>query len=355
MKEYSIIKIACEKGIKIADIYSKIKDNVKINSNFFEFQNLFSYSNKKNEIILNEIGIDRYAYTKVLPHLVQSKFYEPERDDRKMLSNLDDRWEWSNPNINDPLSEEDFSKLVNFCDSLSVSSLSTMILGFDEIEWDGTKPEKGTYGYNKAKSTYDFGENYLSNSVIIARDYEVKKYTVIISCEKRFRELEVIGNLIEFLGKIQLEKNYFAPETNFERAEWEKLKSEKWTLYNSMFENIDSLPLQDITRQFGDNKRKVNIKEYIKNYLCTDGWDFRKKNADELGMKISIDKGDTCISMCVISRHNGHHLQVFLKYDNEKFCFSKSLKQTLDAEDEEEIKKYFQNLKIIKDHMYNSL
>ena len=355
MKESSVITINCRKGMKIADIYSKIKDTVKYNSNFFEITGLFRYGKAKNEKVLDEIGIHKYSYIKVLPHLVNSKYYDPERDDVKLLSNLDDNWRWSNPNINTPLSEEDFSKLVDFCDSLSVNSLSTMILGIDEIEWDGNKPPKGTYGYEKAKNTFYYGENYLSNSVIIARNYENKKYTVILSCETRFRNFAVIDKLIEFLGEIKSEKNYFAPEDENERAEWEKLQTEKGAKFKAMIEGISVLPLHDIQRQGGDNKRKVNVRKYIKDYLCNEGWNFKKGDPDERGIMIGIEKDDACLSIRIISGHNGHHIQTLLVYHSEKFYFLEPNVLYLDAEDESEIVKYFENLKMIKEHMDKSL
>ena len=37
MKEYTVIKIECEQGMKGLDIYNTVKESVKFNSNFFEF------------------------------------------------------------------------------------------------------------------------------------------------------------------------------------------------------------------------------------------------------------------------------------------------------------------------------
>lgn len=64
---------------------------------------------------------------------MKSKYYDPIRDDRRLYSNLEEAWDWNNPNCTESLSEEHSKALLEFFDSLSLYDVSNMMFGFDEI------------------------------------------------------------------------------------------------------------------------------------------------------------------------------------------------------------------------------
>jgi hypothetical protein len=367
MKEYVVFKIKCKSGLGISEIYDKIKQTVKFNSNFFELNELYQFRpNIIKPKIYEEINLGKYAFVKALEHLKKNTYYSPERDDRRLISNLDARWALANENENEPLNEDDFSKLIEFCDELSSTDILTLMLGFDEIEWNGNKVEKGTYGYEKAKSTFDLGKNYLSNSIIIGRTGADlgKRYTVYLSCEKNFKDLGVVNEIVDFLGEIKEENYYFAPENSMEREEWTRAyECASFKFENAVLE-LEKLNLEKITKKelsldeqlFIEKNEKVNVRKHIKNYLCTDGWEIRKTLADECPIKVSKDKSDETISISIVSGHNGHHLQALLYYRSKKFLFTKHIHDLhCNMLLESSCEKYFENVKIIRDYLYEVL
>ncbi|MGM9635182.1 MAG: hypothetical protein ACI3YE_03425 [Candidatus Avispirillum sp.] len=363
MKEYTVIKIECEQGMKGLDIYNTVKESVKFNSNFFEFSDLFQHGREstKSRAEFEKLGLDKYFHIKVLEHLRKSQYYDPERDDRKLYSNLDFRWDWDNKKETASLDNEYFEKLISFGDRLKRFDVHSLMYGIDEIEWDGQKPARGTYGYEKAKSADYFGMNYLSDCVIIGRNYESKRYTVYLSCETRLRGLETVEKLISSLGKIKYERQYYAPESSAERTEWDNAYNEAAIKFkaptDSMEDFFDTLPHQDLSRYLMINRYEtsINVRKYQKQYLCTDGWKLEKCLPYEPYPFVSKEKGDTTVSIMIVPNHKGHYLQTLITYSSKRFDFCSNINYIYELLDDDDARKYFENLKLIRDYAYGML
>lgn len=359
MKEYVIIEVRCKKNLTIADMYGFIKGKIKHNNNFFELLDLFKFSKKPNTNALQKLtklSLDEYEYTKVLEHLSQNPNYDPKRDDRKVISNLDKRWQWYNYNNSQSLTDEQFSELIDFCDALKPLDVSTLMIGIDEIEWDNQKSNKGTFGYEKAHSTYSLGKNYLSNSITIGRSSGDKYFTAYISYEKHLITVDAINriNMItEFLGETIDKKSYFAPENELERNEWDGIYEEAKLKFDSAISGVKALGFATEIKPASSEESKFNIKKYIKKYLCTDGWSMGKKNPSEIGTKVNIEKNGDNISLYIVSNHYGQHLQLLLYYENTKFSFGKNLCYSFYSSSEDDLVAYFENVKTIRDYLYS--
>ena len=357
MKEYIVLNVKCKKGLSATDIYSYVKQRVKYNSNFFAFQNIyFSYLSKGTKALYDKLNLDDFAYIKVLEHLAKSQHYNPERDDRRMVSNMDSRWRWYNERVNDTLEEEQLALLASFCDKLKGLSFSTLIFGLDEIEWGGTKVGRGTYGFAKADCTYQLGNNYLSNSVTVGRSYSDKVYIVNISLEKQFQGLAVIEDLVAFLGEKVYETTYFAPENDEERSEWEQTAQEAKTRFEQAIAGAGNLPLTHFTENTRDETPKIDVRKLIKKYLCNDGWEMRKAHWDEYPTIIHKAKDNTEICMSIVSGHNGHHLQHIVCYRSKMFRFAEHIRPLYSLYiSEENMDKQFQNIRMVRDYLYEVL
>lgn len=358
MREYVVFKIKCKKDLKCEAVYEKIKTNLKFNNSLFALQNLdFNRLGPESQRIYEEISLNKYSYKKVLPHLKNSSYYNPERDDRQMISNLDERWEWSNTHNTQQLNKHDLEELITFYDKLKTSATATRIIGFDEIEWNGKKVRQGTYGFKKADCTYNLGQNYLSNSLIIGKTYSDKVYTAYLSCEKIFVGVDIIQELIDFLGEKVLEISYFAPECDRERDEWEQTATNAKNRFDKAISDLGNLPLKVIAPQSTTiESSKINIRKYIKNYLCTDGWEIRSALHDEWPTIVYRTKGDNDICLSIISGHNGHHLQSIVYYRSKKFVLADHiLALSFNEISEDDLEKYFYNATLIRDYLYNAL
>ena len=357
MKEYIVLELKCRKNITLSEIYLKIKETFSFNQNFFAIQNLKSDRiSKENKRRYDELNLQQFEYIKVLEHLKNSPYYDPDRDDRRMLSNADDRWEWNNPQFSTSLCENDFIKLIQFCDNLKALDVSSLVIGIDEIEWGGEKVSKGTYGYKKANCTYALGNNYLSNSVMIGRTHENKDYTVYLSCEIQFRKLDIVEKFIYFLGDLINETTHFAPENDEERAEWEIISKNANEKFQNAICELENLDLKPIENKDCTQEKKINIKKYITKYLCNDGWNIQKALADEWPTTICKDKEDTSIHLSVISAHNGHHLQSIVYYRSKQFVYSEHIyRLSYNAVSEQDIEQYFLNAQMIRDYLYKLL
>jgi len=358
MKEYTVLKVKCKKGIKIADIYDYVRETLHFDRNFFALQNIELGSiSKQCRTLYDELDLDKFFYKVVLKHLKEHPNYDPQRDDRKMISNLDSCWNWYNEKENESLSKDAFEKMIAFCDALKTSDISSLILGMDEIRWDGKATGQGTYGYQKAAATYDLGKNYLSNSIIVGRIYDSKTYTVHISFEKRFGGLDVINNLVDFLGEKKTEMTYYAPENRDERVAWEAAAEEANIKFQNALAGLKCLELETIERRFckDDENKKINIKRYINDYLCTDGWKIRKAYPDEWPTIISKEKEESEICLSIMSGDKGHHLQSLIYYRNKRFFFGDHIHNLHcnDLAGQEEA--FFRNAKIIRDYLYEVL
>ena len=354
MREFVVTEIRCEKGIKATEICNKVLEKVKHNRLFFEFQNLFKWADtarERKKKKLAELNLTKYAYVRVFEHTKNSPYYDPKKDDRQLLSNLNSAWFWYNETENDSLDESKFRDIVAFGDTVG-SHVSTVMYGIDEIEWGGKPVSPGTYGYKKAEGLYDGGNNYLSNSVIVSKiPYEGKPFKVYVSCEKEYRDLEVVEEMISSLGKKIGEKTYFAPENEEERHEWEETYREAEERYKAMIaktkELAKTLPKrfepQSLMAKF---EAKINVKKCVKNCFCPDGWELGYGNT------VSKRKGDSVITVYIDSLDKGHYLQALMDYSNIKFYFGDNINYIFELKDEANVCAYLDNVKIMAETVY---
>ncbi len=368
MKEYVVLELKCDKDLTIADIYAKVTKRVVHNRNSFFVDSLhvdgMRDSNKcRYGELYDELKLEQYMYTVTLKNRPEHPWH--------LLSNLDASWEWYNPNASESLPREQFEKLIDFFDNLKAMDLNGMLMAFDEISWDGSRPEKGTYGYAKADNRGLYLMNYLSNAVVLRRTYKNKQYEVYITCEKRFRELAAVQELAESLGKIKREVIHWAPESDAEREEWNRIAAEAEIKFKNAVAGLETLPLEKYEKhgtagftvekdaqnrvRIGIQKvAKIDVQKYVKGFLCTDGWQKRKALPDELPTIVSKDKGDAAVSVEVDIRHNGHDVSLYLQYRSKMFKYSQDSQCIYDAyPDQMDI--FFRNAVLIRDYLYETL
>ena len=356
MKEYTILEITCHKNLTFAEIHANVKDKVQYGKNLFaildpEIQNM----SKSNLQQLNSLELERFAYTVTLEHRRDCFDYDPSRDDRHLFSNLDENWRWHNPYVHEAVSHEFMEKLVSFLDHLKAVDTSTQVVVFDEIEWDSNPAGKGTHGYQKADGTYLWPMNYLSNAVVVGRTYKSKMCSAYISCETKFRELAIVQELAESLGKIKKEFTYYGPEDNRERELWDKEKAEAEAKFKSAVAGFKNLRLEDhVMNGTAGTSKKIDVKKYIKTYLCTDGWKIDKPLPEEWSLIVRKQKGDASIGIGVVSQHNGHSIQMVIYYRSKSFLFSENIEYISDAH-EDQIEICFRNTQKIRDYFYEVL
>lgn len=359
MKEYVVIEIQCKKELTFFDVYSLLKSNVSYQGNLFAFQNIrLDKLRAQARETYDRLLLDKFAYRIVLDHLVNTSYYNPELHDLRMVSNLDSCWKWCNEQINESLPDNDFKDLLTFSDSLKAQDVMTVVAGFDQIEWDGSPVGKGTYGFEKADGFYGLGKNYLSNSVVVGRTHENRPYTAFLSCEKRFRNLEVIDQIVESLGKKKYEEIYFAPENESERAEWILKVGAAKRRFDDAIAGLQSLPLEKIEHSFtiDSPRNKINTKNYIKKYLCTDGWCTRPARSDECPTVIYKAKNDNEIAFSIVSGNMVQNLQVLIYYRSREFLLSENLHDLhVLSVNEQNIDAFFRNVVQVRDYFYDGL
>lgn len=356
MKEYTILEIKCDKSLTFSEIHSIIDGKVKHNRNLFSIMGLQPERMTKDNLALFEsLEMDRFAYKFTLEHRVGKPDYNPQIDDRHLFSNLDENWKWHNPQVNDSVSDEFMERLTAFLDKVNANAMSTQVVVFDEIEWGGTPVGKGAYGYRKADATYLWPMNYLSNAVVVGRTYQSKTCSAYISCETIFRKLPVVQELAESLGKIKKEFTYYAPEDDAERELWDKEKAEAEAKFKSAVAGFENLRLEDHVKiGTAGTSRKIDVKKYIKTYLCTDGWKIEKPLPEDWSLVVRKRKGDASIGIGIDSRHNGHALQMIVCYKSRSFLFSEHVEYISDAH-EDQIEICIRNGQKIRDYFYEVL
>lgn len=343
MKEYCTIAVKCIKELELTDVFSLCSERLKYNSNIFCFQNLsFAFLSKKKQKMYDDLHMEHFAY--------QDK-------SNLMVSNLDNNWQCCNGEATESLNKKEWVDLVNFASQLRGYDTFSHFIGVDEIMWDNTSVEKGTYGFRKPDSCYGLGLGYLSNCIIVGKTSIDKTYTAFLVCEKKFRPLNVIQEFVDYLGTIKYETTMFAPDDNAERIEWKREAVRANIRLQSALAGVRSLGLVRISNNWDtDEKVKINIQKQIKNALCVDGWKIRKADFDEWPTLICKEKGDTEICLSIISGHNGHHLQSIITYKSKKFSLHEHIYElSVSALDEAYVELYFSNAKKILDYIYDAL
>lgn len=356
MKEYTILEIKCDKNLAFSDIYSIMNGKVKHNRNLFSIMGLEpERMTKGNRALFESLEMDRFAYKITLEHRVGKPDYNPKIDDRHLFSNLDENWRWHNPQVNESISDEFMVRLIAFLDNVKANTMSTQVVVFDEIEWGGAPVSKGTYGFRKADGTYLWPLNYLSNAVVVGRTYQGKACSAYISCETKFRKLPVVQELAESLGKIKKEFTYYAPDDDAEREAWNKEMAEAEAKFKSAVAGFKNLRLEDHVKiGTAGTSRKIDVKKYIKTYLCTDGWKIEKPLPENWSLVVSKRKGDASIGIGIDLRHNGHAVQMIVCYRSRSFLFSEHVEYISDAH-EDQIEICIRNGQKIRDYFYEVL
>jgi hypothetical protein len=142
------------------------------------------------------------------------------------VSNLDDNWEEPNPNA--VTKSIPFTELDNLLGALDCTAFSTLLIGLDGISWFGP-PMPATYGYDKAKGTYEGGSNYLSSSLVVSvidcdRSYTVRACFEVTPSDRTdvlLDEAMYLAKLEDRFGKACGAATLYAPIDETGRAKWD--------------------------------------------------------------------------------------------------------------------------------------
>lgn len=355
MKQFQALNIRCEKGVKIADLYSIISKGPQYHHVFFELSNTRGGETTTKSL---KCLSDYYQVLKLNDYTQTSM---------DVFSNLNQNWEWENPNCTKSLNTEELQCLIQFGDRHGITKYRQMMLGFDGIEWEPGHIVSGTYGYKKADSIWGAGYNYLSNSIIITKITREHNLTCFIACEAQYRNSPPFEKMVTLLGKTVHETTYFAPETEQERRDWERRYRKAQTDFSGLRASLqgfyrelgyprerkanpkitgeDVLAMMEAER----NAPTLNTKKIADPYLRAEGW----KRAKLAGVGICYEKavGDGTLIVVIDSKHRGHMLHALLYYRSEYFSFSNNINFSLELLTEEESKEYFYNLTKVLAHV----
>ena len=370
MKKYQTLLIECEKGVLPHEIVKKVSSCFKYNRRLFEIFSLEPerIKTKKTKELYEHLGLDRFAYSYILPHLKNPDY--PQNSNYPgpkwhSISNLDSNWENGNPGVNDDVDEKSFFDIVDFCGILKNTEVTSFMVGIDEIQWRGESVDHGTYGRKKAKTAFDIGEGYLSNCILISKtSFQKPNLIVRLSCESKYRNLDAVNELIDSIGKVKLEKEQYAPSNEAEREEWERafenteikinrFKSELPALIDNLPNEVKELVLVEkvggTTRVLPYPKDKINVRKIENGILACDGWEI--KNKDLLFRTTVTSKTINGIEYktCIDTLHGGHHLQLLFSCSSPMFEFGVNSSYTAYPVDEEQARNYLRNAKVLRD------
>lgn len=357
MKQFQVLKIQCEKGKKISELLSTISQGSQYHRVFFELS-ITRWGEAAAKSL--ESLTDYYQVLKLngYTETVMSVF-----------SNLDQNWEWENPNCTKSLSLEELKCLIRFADRHGITKYRQIMLGFDGIEWEPGHIVDGTYGYKKADSIWGAGYNYLSNSIIIVKNTLKHNLTCFIACEVQYRNSPSFEKIAALLGKTVRETTFFAPEDDTERQDCEHRYQRAKTNYKDMLAG-----LRGFYRELGYPREKrvnrkdlgayvwakmeaernaptLNTKKIAAPYLQAVGWQKTNDPIALSGICYKKSAGDGILLARIVSTHRGHMLQVLLDYYSEYFEFSENINFQIELLTEEESKEYFQNLALVLAHI----
>lgn len=357
MKQYQVVRVQCEKGVKIADLFSIITQGAQCHNVLFELSIMRGGEDTTNSL---DFLSDYYQVLKLNDYA---------RTVMGVYSNLNDNWEWKNPNCARSLNTRELQRLISFADRYGITKYRQLMLGFDGIEWEPGHIIDGTYGFKKADSIWGSGYNYLSNSVIIKKDTRESNLTCFISCEVQYRNSPSFEKIAALLGKTVRETTFFAPEDDTERRDWERRYQRAQANYKDMFAG-----LRGFYRELGYPREKrvnrkdlgayvwakmeaernaptLNTKKIAAPYLQAIDWQKTKDPIALSGICYKKSAGDGVLLARIVSTHRGHMLQVLLDYYSEYFEFSENINFQIELLTEAESKEYFQNLALVLAHI----
>ena len=364
MQEYTIFEIRCNKGMKIADIYHEIIKRIPShNRNLFAFHHLDWETNGiKSKALYEKIGLERFAYT-AIPPAWENRDEIPDYIYLDLVSNLDNRWEMYNKTNHESLSKSDFEDVIEFADSLKKYGIFQMIIGLDEISWDGNGVSSAAHHLDPVNFTSLLGKYYCSNSIIIGRTLEGMQYKAYLSCEKKYSDHPVVEEIIHALGQVSWSGDEKAPANEAERDALIEIWETNLKKVENIVNGISALPLKNISRpnwtfeQMNlEFEKKINTKKCIKQFLCTDGWYTRKAQGGEIPTVIAKKKGEDEVCLMIKSSNGGHSLQALCGYHLDGFSYYNNiLELSPSILDETGVETFFQNAVMIRDHLYKEL
>lgn len=353
MTEYLITKIKCNNGIKINELYDFFNNAVSCVKFYFEIGDIENNNSAFQKAVLSEFK-ENY-YSKRIPYSVSS--------DREifMVSNLNSNWEWENEKNSAPLNKQRTDVLMKTFSKAKRYDCSTFMLVYDEIPWNNESVSSGTYGFEKAKSRYSHGDNYLSNSIIICKDSYENTCTIYISRLADNCIDDFINDIEQKLGTVLETKSYFSPDDESERKAWEKVyvkeKSAFDTTIGSLSAFYPTLPFDlgeyDVNRE--QSPETINVKKIAKSIFAPKGWNLLKNNKGEKGIHFEKRFSNKVLILSIMPLHKGHHLQTLILYKSPMFYFTKHINYYYILSDSDEVEKYCCNVLRISDYIIEQL
>lgn len=336
MRKYNIVSLKCSKGVKVSELYAAVVENLTYHK------------------VLFDTGIDIIKSSEKLLHCLSRYrhiiLHGVAQYPMEILSNLNSAWRHENKSETGSLTEDELSELIKFADRRKMN----LVIAFDQVEWEPGYVIEGTYGFKKADYIYGPGEheNYLSNCVIIKKDFFGKTLLCYAICEEKYRNTQAFNDVIKALGEITEEKVCYAPEDEKERGEWEKKyeegKKRFEQLKSALTAAADELPYRlscHIPLGVYETLPTINAKSIANGVLKTSGWEKTKGKYIPLAYKKEFPSGTVTFLIDIIRR--GHHIQTLLEYESIFFSFEDSGVQYCEPSTEEEVENYFKNLLIL--------
>lgn len=353
MTEYLITKIKCNKGIKINELYDFFNHAVSCDKFYFEIGDIENNNSAFQKAVLSEFK-ENY-YSKRIPYSVSS--------DREifMVSNLNSNWDWENEKNSAPLNKQRTDVLMKTFSQAKCYDCSTFMLVYDEIPWNNESVLSGTYGFEKAKSRYDNGCNYLSNSIIISKESYENICTIYISRLADNCIDDFINDIEQRFGTVLETKSYFAPDDESERREWAKVYIKEKSAFDHMFSSLpafySTLPFDlgeyDVNRE--QSPETINVKRIAKSIFAPQGWTLLKNPKGEKGVHFERSFSNKVLRISIMPLHKGHHLQTLILYKSTMFYFTKQTNYSYILSDSDEVEKYCHNVLYISDYIVEQL
>ena len=347
MKEFTVSKIVFKKS-KVLQLVQTLKDRLCSANIFFEL------GNTNKEMSGNDFW-DKNDFRKY--------FFEEENilTGSEMImsaANLDDNWRESKAISNEPISFEQASALIAFWQKKMSYRYFTFLIGFDFNKDNMSRK----YGYEKAKSYHDEGNNYLSDSVIFSKRLSGDLCVHISRSELNRNPISCDEILAAFSdAKLVEEKKYYMPSDEQEALEWEeryaKAKESFDVMRRGLKEVYQNLPYDLEPRLFELclNQEDIKVRTLAKKELEPLDWELLKNKPGQKGTNFIKPHLDGNIVVNIDALHGGHYLQIQIFYVGKKYYFFDNIDFTYNVFTDEDAKKFFGNLSYVLDYVEKTL
>lgn len=340
MKAYNMLKIKCNKHDTFSSIVDAITEVVK------SHRYLFELSGSKTSSFRNDESMGRYYFESRIQNTPV-----------QLLSNLDSNWIFENPNCNRSLNDNELAYVASEIDKSRKHDYSTTMIILDELIFEDGVKSTGTYGYHKAESLFFHAYNYLSNAIMISKASFDKGITIYFCMESKYRHTSLTLKIISIIGDILEEKIYYAPYSDEERISWNQeyeIEKKKFDRAVSDYRHNADLECIKENVEFGANEsEKINIRSVLKGIVADTKWSFGSIIPDVKGITFSLNKNDKVLLFKIDSTHNGHYLQLLVKYESASFSFSSNIDYCLYILDKADAVRYCQNAIKIANYMHD--